>query len=148
MTMELMDEAVLKDSNSEPMPCVWLVDDDAFCREHLMRLLKIELRVERLLGFSSAVSLLAALRQKSPPDVILMDAQMPDLNGIDAIRTAKKLSPFTQVFILTTFYDLELKKMALAAGATDFLLKRNPAQIINAIQATSSKFCLQPMCRR
>lgn len=140
--MELMNENVLKSCNSEPVLGIWLVDDDDLYREHLLWLLKTEPRVDCSRSFSSAISLLAALRQESPPDAILMDVHMPDMNGIEAIRPIKHLAPFTRVLILTTFFDLRLKEMALAAGATEFLLKRYPrAQIIAAIRPTSSEFC-------
>ena len=135
-----MSEDILKNSNEKL--CIWLVDDDAFCRSHFMRLLNAEPWLNCSRSFSSAVSLLAALRQESPPDAIFMDVQMPDMNGIEAIRPAKDLAPFTKVFILTTFYDNESAAQALAAGATGFLLKRYPsAQIINAVSSTSAGFC-------
>ena len=61
------------------------------------------------------------------------------MNGIEAIRPIKRLVPSTPVLMLATCFDHRFKKEALAAGAADFLLKRNPpAQIIAAIRAASA----------
>ena len=124
--------------DAEARLCIWLVDDDLSCCEYVARLLNAEPRVNCSRSFSSASALLATLGQESPPDVILLDVQMPVMNGIEAIRPIKNLAPYTKVLMLTTFPDHELKKQSLAAGATDFLLKRNsPAQIIAAVRAAS-----------
>jgi len=135
-----MSVDAFKSRDSEPVFCIWLVDDDAICLKYLRLLLNAEPGVDCSRSFPSALSLLAALRHESGPDAILIDMFMPDLNGIEAIRPAKDLAPFTKVFIITTIYDLEFKAKALAAGATDFLLKRYPpAQIIAAIRPTASE---------
>jgi DNA-binding NarL/FixJ family response regulator len=125
-------------SDVEAMLSIWLVDDDFSCCEHLTRLLSAEPRVNCSRSFSSASALLATLGQESPPDAILLDVQMPDMNGIEAIRPIKNLAPSTRVLMLTTFLDHRLKEQSLAAGAADFLLKRHsPAQIIAAVRAAS-----------
>jgi DNA-binding NarL/FixJ family response regulator len=124
--------------NAEATLCVWLVDDDLSCCEQLALLLNAEPRVNCSRSFSSASSLLATLRQESPPDAILLDVQMPVMNGIEAIRPIKDLAPATRVVMLTAFLDYRVKEQSLAAGAADFLLKRNPpAQIIAAVRAAS-----------
>jgi DNA-binding NarL/FixJ family response regulator len=124
--------------NAEASLSIWLVDDDLSCCEHVARLLNAEPRVECSRSFSSASALLATLGQESPPDAILLDVQMPLMNGIEAIRPIKNLAPSTRVLMLTSFLDHRLKAQSLAAGAADFLLKRDsPAQIIAAIRAAS-----------
>jgi DNA-binding NarL/FixJ family response regulator len=124
--------------NAEAMLRIWLVDDDLSCCEQVARLLNAEPRVNCSRSFSSASALLATLGQESPPDAILLDVQMPDMNGIEAIRPIKNLAPSTRVLMLTTFLDHRLKEQSLAAGAADFLLKRHsPAQIIAAVRAAS-----------
>jgi DNA-binding NarL/FixJ family response regulator len=125
-------------SHAEARLCIWLVDDDRSCCEQLSWLLNAEPRVNCSRSFSSATSLLATLGQESPPDAILLDVQMPVMNGIEAIRPIKSLAPSTAVLMLTSFLDHRLKEESLAAGAADFLLKRNsPAQIIAAVRAAS-----------
>jgi DNA-binding NarL/FixJ family response regulator len=117
------------------------VDDDANWREHLIWLLNAEPDMKCSRCFSTASSLVAEFRQGFPPDAILMDLEMPVMNGIKAIAPIKKLAPSTIIVILTTFFDHRRKEEALAAGAADFLLKRDSsAQIIAAIRAASVRF--------
>lgn len=138
--MEYKSKMTVKNAPSDPAVRIWLVDDDAcFCENMLLLLEDAKPRVDCSRSFSSALSMLTALRQESPPDVILMDVQMPDMNGVEAIRPVKHLSPSTKVLMLTTCYDVDLKGKALAAGAADFLLKRYPpARIIAAICTPNS----------
>ncbi len=125
-------------SHAEARLCIWLVDDDFSCCEQLSLLLNAEPRVNCSRSFSSATSLLDTLGQESPPDAILLDVQMPVMNGIEAIRPIKSLAPSTAVLMLTSFLDHRLKEESLAAGAAGFLLKCNsPAQIIAAVRAAS-----------
>jgi DNA-binding NarL/FixJ family response regulator len=139
--LESAADTALKSSDADSMFCIWLVDDDAYCREHLTWLLNAEPDVNCSRCFSTASCLLTELRQGSPPDAILIDLEMPVMNGIEAIAPIKKVTPFTMIVILTMFFDHRRKEEALAAGATDCILKRNlSAQIIAAIRAASVRF--------
>ena len=57
------------------------------------------------------------------PDVTLMDLQMPDLNGIDAITTIRREYPQARIIVLTTYEGDVLARRALRAGATGYILK-------------------------
>jgi NarL family two-component system response regulator LiaR len=57
------------------------------------------------------------------PDVVLMDLLMPDMDGIEATRQIKRLSPRTQVVVLTSHHDDDHIFPALRAGAISYLLK-------------------------
>ena len=132
---EPVKQVSFKCSDAKATLCIWLVDDDADCRERFTLLLNGEPCINCSRSFSSAISLLAALAQESPPDVILLDAQMPLMDGIEAVRPIKNLAPTTLILMLTTFFDAQLMKDALVAGVVDLLLKGNsPAQIIAAIR--------------
>ncbi|GHO86979.1 hypothetical protein KSZ_49850 [Dictyobacter formicarum] len=61
--------------------------------------------------------------QQSLPDVVLMDLVMPGMNGIEATRAVKQISPGTQVIVLTSFYEDEDIFPALRAGAISYTLK-------------------------
>ena len=69
-----------------------------------------------------------------PPDVILMDIDMPYISGIEATRLVKDQYPEIEVMMLTVFEDRDKIFDALRAGATGYLLKKSSAiQIIEAI---------------
>src|SRR5215467_4462504 len=61
--------------------------------------------------------------QSKRPDVTLMDLQMPDLNGIDAIATIRQQYPEARIIVLTTYEGDVLARRALKAGATGYILK-------------------------
>ncbi|MDR3460113.1 MAG: response regulator transcription factor [Verrucomicrobiae bacterium] len=117
---------------------IWLVDDNRSLRSTLMEILEKCEGLQCTATFHSPNAVLSALASKAGPDVILLDIQMGDASGLDAIRPIKALSRSTQVLMLTTFFDMEQKRKALTAGASGFLLKRFPIeQILDSIQKAS-----------
>src|SRR6185436_7123027 len=90
---------------------------------------------------AEAVDLAARLR----PDVVLMDLEMPGLDGIEAIRRLRAADPSIQVVVLTAFDTDERIFGALQAGAQGYLLKGAPrAEIFAAIRTVSSGKALIP----
>jgi DNA-binding NarL/FixJ family response regulator len=72
---------------------------------------------------------------KIAPDVVLMDINLPGLNGVAAVQRLKELLPRTQFVMLTVYEDGDLIFSALKAGATGYLLKRSaPTDLIAAIR--------------
>ncbi len=57
------------------------------------------------------------------PDVVLMDLLMPEMDGVEATRQLKKISPSTQVIVLTSFHEDEHIFPAIRAGALSYVLK-------------------------
>lgn len=83
--------------------------------------------------YGSAEDALAGL-PKVKPDVVLMDINLPGMNGVECVRQLKALLPATQVMMLTVYEDTENIFNALAAGASGYMLKRTPAkELIEAI---------------
>src|SRR5579864_4341914 len=69
------------------------------------------------------------------PDVVLMDINMPGMNGIECVERLKSSMPDIQIVMLTVYEDTEQIFKALAAGATGYLLKRlSPAKLLQAIR--------------
>ena len=69
------------------------------------------------------------------PEVVLMDINLPGMNGVECVRKLKALLPQTQVMMLTVYEDTENIFNALAAGANGYLLKRTPTkELIEAIR--------------
>jgi DNA-binding NarL/FixJ family response regulator len=68
------------------------------------------------------------------PDVVLMDINLPGMNGVECVRQLKPLLPQTQVMMLTVYEDTENIFNALAAGASGYMLKRTSTkELIEAI---------------
>jgi two-component system response regulator NreC len=114
-----------------------LADDHAVVRSGLRMLLEaqpdMEIRAEAESG-QEAVSKVRSLR----PDVILMDIQMPDLNGIEATKQIKKLAPETAVLALTMHEDEQYFFEMLQAGASGYLPKRAaPDELVTAIRTVA-----------
>ncbi len=69
------------------------------------------------------------------PDVVLMDINLPGMNGVECVRKLKQALPATLVIMLTAYEDTENIFNSLAAGASGYLLKRSSsAEILQAIQ--------------
>lgn len=104
---------------------VLIADDKRSARQGLKALLaripKIEVVGEAANG-QEAVDL-AAVHQ---PDVVLMDAQMPEMDGLEATRRIKSQWPAVKIIILTL--HPQYRQRALAAGADAFLLKGGTAE--------------------
>jgi len=115
---------------------VWVVDDNrGFCLI-LSEALNQSETVECQKCFHSCKSAIQALTtEDSPPTAILLDIKMPRMSGLDAIATIKRITPATQIIMLTS-YDLDENiRTAMNRGAAGFLLKSStPADIISAIE--------------
>ena len=73
--------------------------------------------------------------KRSLPDVVLMDIEMPGMNGIEAVKLIKQNFPSVQVLMQTVFHDDENIFNAICAGASGYILKTtSPAGYIDAIQ--------------
>ena len=106
-----------------PSVRVWLVDDNDQLRKLVAEVLGRQDGIECARDFSSPDALLSELASKPGPDVILLDVQMGDRNGLDAVRPIKSLTRSTRVLMYTTCYNPEWRERALNAGASDYLLK-------------------------
>jgi pilus assembly protein CpaE len=101
---------------------VLVVDDIAETRENVRKLLQFESDVEVIGGARTGREGIETAKQ-SRPDVILMDINMPDMDGITATEMIRKELPFTQIVILSVQGDPNYMRRAMLAGARDFLTK-------------------------
>ncbi len=101
---------------------VLIVDDIAETRENVKKLLQFEPDVE-VVGAARSGKEGIQLAQELDPDVVLMDINMPDIDGIAATEMIRRRSPHIQVVILSVQGDQNYMRSAMLAGARDFLTK-------------------------
>ena len=101
---------------------VLIVDDVAETRENIRKLLQFDAQVE-VVGAARTGAEAVELAIESQPDVVLMDINMPDMDGISATESIRKKVPFTQIIILSVQGDPNYMRRAMLAGARDFLTK-------------------------
>jgi DNA-binding NarL/FixJ family response regulator len=101
---------------------ILLAEDDTLLRRSLAELLQLEPDF-RLVGQAATGAEAVAEAERTRPDVVLMDLQMPQMDGIEATRRLKAARPETEVVILTKFGDDENVFAAIKAGAIGYLLK-------------------------
>lgn len=115
-----------------------IVEDNPRYRKELSGFLKGCSEFSAVTIYTSAEQALAEL-PKSPPDVVLMDINLPNLSGIECTARLKALLPGLQVLMLTVYEDTDSIFQALQAGATGYLLKRaHPDEILRAIRDVRS----------
>ncbi len=113
---------------------VSIVEDNDQLRGTLARVISRAQGFQCLGQYPTAEAALEAI-PKDPPNVVLMDINLPGMNGVECVRRLKQLLPKTQVVMLTVYEDTENIFNALAAGATGYMLKRTPqAELLAAIQ--------------
>src|SRR5262249_34139093 len=118
-----------------PMPItVSIVEDNEQLRGTLARVLNRADGVRCISQYGNAEAALEAL-PKERPEVVLMDINLPGMNGVECVRRLKQVTPATLVVMLTVYEDTENIFNALAAGAAGYLLKRTKsAELLEAIR--------------
>lgn len=113
-----------------------IVEDDVGIRSGLVRLLRRAPGLECLGHYSSAEEALKELPQADPPpEIVLMDINLPGMNGVECVRRLKAKMPALQIMMVTVYENPELIFEALSAGATGYLLKQTkPAELVEAIR--------------
>lgn len=101
---------------------VLIVDDIAETRENIRKLLQFENDVE-VIGVANTGRQGVEIAREEKPDVVLMDINMPDLDGITATEKIKASNTYTQIVILSVQSDPNYMRRAMLAGARDFLTK-------------------------
>jgi len=113
---------------------VILVDDIAESRENYRKILQFEGDIE-VVGAARTGREAIELAREFKPDVVLMDINMPDMDGITATDIIRKELPFTQIVILSVQGDPNYMRRAMLAGARDFLTKPPSVdELISAIR--------------
>lgn len=112
---------------------VSIVEDNDKLRETLVRVLNRAADFRCVSQYANAEDALKDLPQVKP-DVVLMDINLPGMNGVECVRQLKKIAPEIQVMMLTVYEDTENIFDALAAGASGYMLKRTSSkELLEAI---------------
>ena len=117
---------------------VIIVDDVSETRENVRKLLQFESDVE-VVGVARTGKEAIQLSEDMQPDVVLMDINMPDMDGITATEAIRAKQPAVQVVILSVQGDQNYMRRAMLAGARDFLTKPPMGdELISAIRRAGS----------
>ena len=99
-----------------------IVDDHEMVREGLIAMLQPEPDFE-VVGQTGSGAAVADLVERSRPDVVLLDARLPDVSGVEVCRRLGRSHPDVPVVILTTYTDGGLVHECLQAGARGYVVK-------------------------
>lgn len=117
---------------------VLIVDDNYDHASGIRELVKIESDFE-VKGIAATAEIAISLIKKYNPDVVIMDINMPDMDGITAIQEIKKLDANTKVLALTGYDDSDLIYRAMKVGARGYILKTMAAsQLVTAIEEVAN----------
>jgi len=109
-------------------------DDNKNIRDSVSMLLSTTGNIKMIAGFDSCKNLLQDI-EREKPDVIIMDIDMPEINGVQAVEILRKQYPTLPVMMLTGFEDDEKVFSSLCAGANGYILKNTKMDsLINQIQ--------------
>ncbi len=112
---------------------VLVVDDQLLVRRGLVKLLELEPALEVVGEAASGEAALHLIRDRRP-DVVLVDARMPGMDGIELVARLAAEQPGVRALILTTFDDDEYVVGGLRAGARGYLLKdASPEELADAV---------------
>ena len=128
---------------------VLLVDDHALVRRGFHRMLDDDQTIE-VVGEASNGAEAVKLAETLQPQVIVMDCQMPELNGLEATRRILQSLPDTAILMLSMHSEETLVRQALEAGARGYVLKNaNDLDLARAIKGVAAgKSVLDPQVQR
>jgi len=101
---------------------ILIVDDHTIVRQGIRTLLDMHSDLQ-VVGEAETAEAAIPLVEELVPDVVLLDLVLPGMNGVEATRQIKRISPRTQIVVLTSYAEDEHLFPALRAGALSYLLK-------------------------
>jgi DNA-binding NarL/FixJ family response regulator len=118
-----------KNIDEENMIKLLLVDDQSIVRQGLRRRLLLEPDIS-VVGEASNGEQALELVQSLNPDIVLMDVEMPGMDGITATATILDSTSHCTVVMMSIHDDIHTRTRALAAGATAFVEKRGAVEVL------------------
>jgi DNA-binding NarL/FixJ family response regulator len=125
---------------------IMIVDDQPLFRDGLKTVLDIEKNLSVIATAANGKEAILLLNSMTPPDLLLLDIRMPEMDGVETVKQIKRIHPEIKVLILTTFNDEEYVIEALAHGANGYVLKDiEIEELVEAIcDAVNGKMVLPP----
>lgn len=122
-----------------------IVDDHEVVRQGVRAFMDVQAEIT-VIGEADSGEASIQLAREHVPDVVLMDLILPGMDGVEATRRIKNISPRTQIVILTSYYDDEHIFPALQAGAISYVLKDvKMDQLVDAVRkAAAGQATLHP----
>lgn len=124
---------------------VLIIDDHKLVRQGVRSFLETQPDI-MVVGEAESGEEAAQLAAEHAPDVVLMDLVMPGMDGVTATQQVKRVSPRTQVIVLTSYHQNEHIFPAIRAGALSYLLKdAGPQELVDAVRkAAQGEAVLHP----
>jgi DNA-binding NarL/FixJ family response regulator len=126
------------EQNTHGTLSVWVVEDNAAYRDALTLVFRKTEDIVCPRQFDCVEAALDALTREVPPGVILLDVDLPGMDGITAISHFKSAAPACCIVMLTVFEDHSKVYRAICAGASGYLIKTSTSvQVVEAIRAAA-----------
>lgn len=124
---------------------ILIVDDHSVVRQGVRAFLEAQPGLA-IAGEADSGEQAIQLAQELIPDVVLMDLALPGIDGVEATRQIKRVSPRSQVIVLTSYYEDEHVFPALRAGAISYTLKDiRPGELVEMVRkAAEGESVLHP----
>lgn len=124
---------------------ILLAEDQELVAESISIMLGLDRQLE-VIGVAANGEEAIELCKAVLPDVVLMDIQMPVLNGLEATRIIKQRWPEVRIIILTTFQDIDSASLAIQYGAEGYLMKSvHPKRLTDAIRLVAAGGTIIPL---
>jgi two-component system, response regulator YesN len=120
---------------------VMIVEDDVMFRYAIRTILDWSACGFDIIGEAINGRHALQLMEDGEPELLLVDINMPEMNGIDLIKEGKRTRPFTKIIVLSNYDDFNFVKEALKYGAEDYLLKHelNREDLLRLLEQTKAK---------
>ena len=117
---------------------VLVVDDDLFVRQSLQKMLSRTPGISTA-GFAENGTQALEMFASEAVDLVLMDVQLPDIDGVSTAAEIRALDPKARVLMFSSYCDQSILRKAIGAGASGYILKdAEPDTLISAIRAAAS----------
>jgi CheY-like chemotaxis protein len=120
---------------------ILLVDDEAHIRKFMSLLLR-HLGVERIFEAQNGASALEVYKAERP-DLVMLDVNMPQMDGLETLRALKAMDPDCVVVMLTSLANRQTIDQAVALGAANYIRKDAPPEDIGRALADTIDTCFE-----